>query len=371
MSPRPLTPVVVAVAIAGGLIGGTVTIATGATTPDPTTPYPTTIPATTPAVTTPAPTTPAATTPAATTPAATTPPKPSPKSPAVVTSSATSVSALGATLVGRVNPNGQATNYYFQYGTSTAYKSKTATTAIGNGTSSVTLTIPVTGLSANTKYHFRIVATNATGTSRGTDRTFTTPRALTGVTLKANPDVLTWNAKVSLTGSVGGKGLNGVKVVLMRQTFPYTTPAVQIASTNTSSSGSFAFQVGPYYAGVKFQAITQTSPARTSSILTVGNLLKTKLRVASRARTTAKLRGQIYPAVQSARVTVFRKSPKGKWVKVKRAKLSKKGVADRSRYTVTVPRYSRTTSFQVVITPRDGGAHVKTTTKTVVVSKRR
>ena len=53
--------------------------------------------------------------------------------------SAAAVAQLGATSAnvgGSVNPNGHATNWYVEYGTSTSYGTKTAsTTSAGSGTS--------------------------------------------------------------------------------------------------------------------------------------------------------------------------------------------------------------------------------------------
>ncbi len=93
--------------------------------------------------------------------------------PTVVTGTASNVSASSATLNGTVNPNGSSTDYYFEYGTSTSYGTKTSTKDAGSGTSNVSVSAPVSGLSPNTKYHFQLVATNSGGTNNGNDQTFT------------------------------------------------------------------------------------------------------------------------------------------------------------------------------------------------------
>lgn len=104
------------------------------------------------------------------------PPAGSHPAPLVTTSAATSVSASAATLNGTVNPEGAPTTYQFQYGTTTAYGSAAPATAAsaGNGTSAVSETASLTGLTASATYHFRVVATNASGTTDGPDETFTT-----------------------------------------------------------------------------------------------------------------------------------------------------------------------------------------------------
>src|SRR5438128_3251964 len=94
--------------------------------------------------------------------------------PTITTTAASSVKDSSATLNASVNPNGQATTVYFEYGTSTSYGSKTAAKSIGSGRSSTSVSVPVTGLTSGAVYHFRVVASNAAGMSSGGDQTFTT-----------------------------------------------------------------------------------------------------------------------------------------------------------------------------------------------------
>src|SRR5437870_2645338 len=93
--------------------------------------------------------------------------------PSVTTGSASSVSATTANLNGSVVPNGQETSWHFEFGTSTSYGIATATKSAGSGTSSTNVSAAVAGLTPGTTYHYRLVATNAAGTTPGGDRTFT------------------------------------------------------------------------------------------------------------------------------------------------------------------------------------------------------
>ena len=94
--------------------------------------------------------------------------------PVVTTNPATNVTSSSATLNGTVYPHGLSTTVHFQYGRTTSYGSTTANqTKTGNTYQSVSANI--SGLTASTTYHFRIVATNSAGTTDGADRTFTTP----------------------------------------------------------------------------------------------------------------------------------------------------------------------------------------------------
>jgi hypothetical protein len=95
------------------------------------------------------------------------------RAPTTGTGAASEVSPSGAKLNGTVNPNGSATEYSFEYGTSKEYGSTTPTTAAGSGSIAQAVSANVSGLSASTTYHFRILATNTYGTHAGTDNIFT------------------------------------------------------------------------------------------------------------------------------------------------------------------------------------------------------
>jgi hypothetical protein len=103
-------------------------------------------------------------------------PPPAAKLPTATTGAASKVTHSSATLAGTVNPNGSATTYYFQYGTSTAYGKQTGANSAGSDTTVHAESVSISGLSPGRTYHYRIVANNATGTSDGADRKFTTPR---------------------------------------------------------------------------------------------------------------------------------------------------------------------------------------------------
>jgi len=86
----------------------------------------------------------------------------------------TGITENEATLHGVVNPEGVTTKYLFESGTTESYGSKTAEASAGSGTSGVEVSKTITGLAANTKYHYRIVAANSNGTLHGTDEVFST-----------------------------------------------------------------------------------------------------------------------------------------------------------------------------------------------------
>ncbi len=117
--------------------------------------------------------------------------------PVTVTSAATAVTPTSATLNGTVNPNGLATTWYFEWGTTTAYGNTTAVTSAGTGTSTVSVNAGITGLTGGVTYHYRLAATNSDGTSYGADMTFTYGAA-----------VVTTAAALSITGTSAVSGGN-------------------------------------------------------------------------------------------------------------------------------------------------------------------
>jgi hypothetical protein len=90
--------------------------------------------------------------------------------------SSSEVSAESAKLSTELNAHGLPSGYHFEYGTSTTYgQSAPAPDAeAGESSEAVSFSITIQHLKANTTYHYRVVAHNSLGSSKGTDRTFTT-----------------------------------------------------------------------------------------------------------------------------------------------------------------------------------------------------
>jgi phosphodiesterase/alkaline phosphatase D-like protein len=91
-----------------------------------------------------------------------------PQAPDVLTTiPAVSVTSTTATLGGSVNPRRQQTAYTFEYGPTIAFGSISPVVALDNANVAEPVTATITGLSPNTTYQYRLVATNATGTHVG------------------------------------------------------------------------------------------------------------------------------------------------------------------------------------------------------------
>ena len=109
------------------------------------------------------------------------------------TSMASNVTSSGATLNGTINPNGTDTQVYFQYGTTTAYGSTTATQDIGSGTSPVAFSsASLTGLLPGTTYNYQLVTVSNGLTSTYANQTFTTPADTSTTPSSDTPTMPQW-----------------------------------------------------------------------------------------------------------------------------------------------------------------------------------
>jgi hypothetical protein len=94
--------------------------------------------------------------------------------PSATTGAAVEVAHTSAILAGTVDPNDATTTCRFEYGTTTAYGSSAPCASAPTGSAATPVSAPLTTLTANTTYYYRLAASSATGTSEGTQQTFKT-----------------------------------------------------------------------------------------------------------------------------------------------------------------------------------------------------
>lgn len=94
--------------------------------------------------------------------------------PSVTTSAATDITNSTAILNGTVNPNNLyfRAGAWFQYGLTTSYGNSTAPAILADTLSSQAVSNSIFRLTAGSTYHYRLVATNAAGTTYGGDSVF-------------------------------------------------------------------------------------------------------------------------------------------------------------------------------------------------------
>ncbi len=129
-----------------------------------------------------------------------------PGAPTLSTGEASAVGLAEATLHGTVNPQGKATTYHFDYGTTTGYGQKTPDESAGAASANKPVSIAIASLTPGTTYHYRLVAENTAGTTEGVDHTFKTltppgaPSASTGSASALSETQTTINGMVNPDG---------------------------------------------------------------------------------------------------------------------------------------------------------------------------
>jgi phosphodiesterase/alkaline phosphatase D-like protein len=112
--------------------------------------------------------------------------------PGVATGPATQLSTSGATLTGTVNPSGDTTSWWFEWGSSTNYTQQTVHETLASKTLPENVAASLQGLLApGTIYHYRLTAGHSSGpATAGADGTFMTypsPRPVPRVTAATRP----------------------------------------------------------------------------------------------------------------------------------------------------------------------------------------
>jgi hypothetical protein len=118
-----------------------------------------------------------------------------------------------------VYPNGTDTTYWWEYGATTSYGQQTKAIDIGSGTAPVSVTDALSGLQANTTYHYRLVAQNTYGTEYGYDFTLSTAGATT-------------------SSSEPGSGGSNTQTTPTQVTTPVTTPPSTVGAPSAGASSS-------------------------------------------------------------------------------------------------------------------------------------
>ena len=240
--------------------------------------------------------------------------------PAATTGTVSKVTFSERAPQGSVDPNKQATTYYFQYGTTIALGTQTAPFPAGNGDKAVPPAAIVTGLAPVTKYFYRLVAHNNSGTALGKRRSFTTRKQPLGVSLAATPNpVPSKNSATPVKGTLTGTGNAGRKVVLQSSSWPYTL-GFQNASNQqvTNATGDFSFPLLSVGVNTQFRVVMPERPAIISPIVLFGVKPYVKCKVSKhrvRRGHLVRFSGSITPPAADQQVA-FQKKHNGQWVTV-------------------------------------------------------
>jgi hypothetical protein len=291
---------------------------------------------------------------------------PNPRPPAISNQRALDIGPDSVRLGASITARESATTYRFEYGTTTRYGNQTPVQSLPAGSSAVPVSATVDGLQPFTRYHWRLVATNAAGTARGRDRTFTTARLPSAVTLTASPSRVPWGRALTLGGRVSGVGAGRIPVALQTQRFPFDGGFTEIARTTTGNEGGYLFRVANLWESTRYRVITATRVVVASPTVEARSAMVVGRNVRHISRRRARIFGSALPGVAGEARLQRRSLTTGRWRTVRRRAVAPVDEV-RVRYAFRVRRQRRTRAYRVVVAPNDGGAHVSGRSRRVFV----
>jgi hypothetical protein len=148
----------------------------------------------------------------------------------------TSITSTEATVGAEVYPHAEGATYRVEYGLSNAYGSSTTEASISAQHGPAGIQAQLTGLIPDSEYHYRIMATNSTGSEKSSDATFTTGE----------------------TGAVGSQGLPDNRAFEMvtppnNEDANVYVPEASDASKSEGVQTAHLFQVAPGGSAVAYE----------------------------------------------------------------------------------------------------------------------
>jgi len=286
--------------------------------------------------------------------------------PTVSTAGTSNVTYSSANLYGNVNPHGLSTTYYFEYGTTSGYGTRTLLTPAGGGTKSIELGFSVTGLQSVTTYHYRVAASNSDGTSYGKGRVFTTSKIPLSVQISGVPNPVIFGSPFFVEGSLAGTGAANHEVALQSNPFPYIGGFQDVGNPElTNSTGSFSFPYVGLAQNTQLRVVTVGKTMVSSPII----IEDVAVRVSFSCRSTnrhgyAYLSGNISPAEPGALVGFQLLRPGGK--SINEGGTSSKPVTAAYSHFGHVVHIKHPGLYQALVEVTDG-SHVSAYSKRILI----
>lgn len=223
--------------------------------------------------------------------------------PKATTGAATQVTYQSAVLAGRANPEGAATEVYFQYGTTTAYGDTSAPIQLGAGTAATAVSSTVQGLAAFTTYDYRLVAVSANGTTHGLNHTFKTAKIPLSLQIDASPNPITYGGLLTVAGTLAGTGNANQAVELQQNPYPYTAGFSQVGNSElTSSTGAYSFTVPALDMSTQYRVVNVNKPSIVSPVVDETDSLAVSVHthaVGSRSHPGTRFKGTVAPGTET------------------------------------------------------------------------
>jgi hypothetical protein len=260
--------------------------------------------------------------------------------PGVVTGAAANVTATGATVGGTVDPRGRSTTWWFEYGASASYGSKTSVKSAGSKAGPQNVAAALASLKNGTTYHYRLVAKSDAGTTYGSDLTFATR----GVTIAAGGREVIFGGRVTLSGAVPSHAV-GEQVTVFAQAYGRGSP-VSVATVLTTVGGAWSYIARPRIA-TSYLAGWQGG---TSAPVAIGVHPAISLRRTAAGKLATHVSGGT--SFRGRIVKLQRRTATGGWVTIRRGRLSS---TSRVAFKLTVLPHGRST-IRVVMSINQAGA---------------
>ena len=232
------------------------------------------------------------------------------------------------------------------------YGSRTPTRNAGSGAARA-VSEPLSGLTAGTLYHVRLVAESDAGTGRGADLTFTT----VGVTLATPAHQVVYGRGLMLSGIVPTRRA-GEQVTVFAQRLGDGSPR-SVATVLTAADGSWRYLAKPT---IQTSYLASWNGSRSSAAVVAVRPAVSFLRTAT---------GRLATRVVAARsfagrvVQLQRRSAAGRWVTIKRVQLNRRSAA---LFRATLPR-GRSTLRIAMSVNQAGAGYLAGFSRTIVVRR--
>jgi len=286
--------------------------------------------------------------------------------PAVTTGGVSNVAYSSVILYGYVDARGELTNYYFQYGATSAFGAQSPLAPAGNGTSTVKVSQAVTGLQPGIVYHYRIVASGPGGTVKGADRTFETPKVPLSVQIVGTPNPVVFGSSFFVEGTLSGTGASTHEVVLQANPFPYLGGFKTVGDPEvTNSAGGFSFPSLGLLENAQLRVVTVGKPVVASPVVVENVAVRVSFHVRrARRRGYVRLYGTVAPAEVGALVG-FQLLRPGKSVNEGGTAVTS-GTASVSRFRAVV-RLRHRGLYRALIKVTNDGGHVSNYSEPILI----
>jgi hypothetical protein len=232
------------------------------------------------------------------------------RAPTVITGRISHLRGISALLTGTVDPHESPTTFFFQYGPTTAYAYRTPSASAGSGSRPVKVGQFARPVAIG--YHYRLVATNAAGTSFGRDFVLITRKAKLGIELFEPGGPTAFGHSVIVRGRIVGRGSAGRAIALQSSPWPYKELFENVGRpTVTNAAGLFSFSVGVLPISTQFRVITLDTLPKVSKIL--NQLIAVRVTLKMRQAGVpgfVRLYGTVSPVEVGARVEFQVQKPK-------------------------------------------------------------